>query len=299
MPSEEHEALVALLKTRRENAPEEPPSIEEIRTGFEEMTAVFPLGDDVACEPVKAGAVPAEWVRTADSRADRAILYLHGGAYVVGSILSHRELASRIARESRAACLVLDYRLAPEHRFPAAVEDATAAYRWLLASGLDAQRLVVAGDSAGGGLTLATLFALRDAGDPLPAAAVCLSPWADLECTGDSARPGAIDDPILQLDSLVEMGRMYAEGAEARAPLASPLYGDYAGLPPLLIQVGTREILVDDARRVAERAKAAGVDVALETEEGLIHDWHLLAATSPEAQRSVARIGEFVTKHTA
>ncbi len=294
MPSQEHETLVQVIQAR---PAQESPSIEEQRAGFEMLMSLFQTPDDVACEPVDAGGVPAEWIAAPGAQADRVILYLHGGGYVIGSINSHRELASRISRGSQARALSIDYRLAPENPFPAGLEDATAAYRWLLSTGVEPTRVVVAGDSAGGGLTLATLLALRDAGTPLPAAGVCLSPWTDLEGTGDSAKPGAVDDPMVQLDGLVAMGRHYLGGADPRDPLAAPLYADYTGLPPLLIQVGTREILLDDATRVAERAKQCGVDVTLEPWEGLIHVWHAFGPTVPESQEAVARIGEFIRKH--
>lgn len=298
MPSEVHEQIVQAMKAQRANAPAQAPSIEESRAGFEQMAELTPLRDDVVCRPVDAGGIRAEWVSTPESQDERVVLYLHGGGYVLGSIRTHRELASRIARAARARCLVIDYRLAPEHPFPAAVEDATAAYRWLLQGGVAARRLVVAGDSAGGGLTLATLLALRDAGDPLPAAGVCLSPWTDLEGTGDSAKPGTVDDPVISGEALAAMGGQYAAESDLRSPLASPLHGEYKGLPPLLIQVGTREVLLDDSVRVAERARAAGVEVSLETWDGLVHVWHMLAAAAPEAEQAVTRIGEFVAKHT-
>jgi acetyl esterase/lipase len=276
----------------------ENPTIEQSRAGFEQLAQMFPVPADVVSEPVEAGGIPAEWVSVPESRRDRVVLYLHGGGYVIGSIHTHRELASRIARDTQARALVIDYRLAPENPFPAAIEDATAAYLWLLSTGVAPSRIAVAGDSAGGGLTLATLLALRDARERLPAAGVCLSPWTDLEGTGPSAQPGGADDPLLQLAGLREMGRHYA-AHDLRNPLAAPVHGDYTGIPPLLIQVGTREILLDDSTRVAESARGAGVDVTLETWEGLIHVWQLFGPNIPEAQQAVARIGEFVRKHTA
>jgi len=299
MASEEHDKVVQAMVAQLANPPAQPPSLEEQRAQSDEASMATPLRDDVVCEPVDVAGVPAEWVSTSESEDARVVLYLHGGGYVFCSIATHRELASRIARASRARCLLLGYRLAPEHPFPAAVEDATAAYRWLLAEGVSPQHLVVAGDSAGGGLALATLFSLRDAGDPLPAAGACLSPWADLEMTGDSTKPGVVDDPLVTLESLTEMAQQYASESDLRSPLASPVHGNYRGLPPLLIQVGTRELLLDDSVRLAERAKAHGVDVSLETWDGLVHVWPLFAPAAPESDQAVARIGEFVAKHTA
>ena len=293
MPSQQHEMMVQMLQARPRP---ENPSLEETRAGFEQLGNMFPLAADVKIEAVDAGGVPAEWVRVPQSREECVILYVHGGGYVIGSLATHRSLVSRLARAAQARSLSVDYRLAPEHPFPAAVEDATAAYRWLLGSGVEASRVVIAGDSAGGGLTLAALLALRDAGDPLPGAGVCLSPWTDLEGTGASAQPGGADDPLLDLEGLREMGRHYLAKGDPRHPRAAPLYGDYAGVPPLLIQVGTRELLLDDARRVADKARAAGVDVELEEWEGLIHVWQMFGDGIPEAVEAVSKIGEFVRK---
>ncbi len=294
MPSPQHEMIVTLLTSR---PPIVAPTVEETRAGFEQMAQMFPLAADVTHERVNAGGVPSEWVRVPESRTDRVILYLHGGGYVIGSLNTHRELASRIARATQARALVIDYRLAPEHPFPAAVEDATAAYRWLLSTGVSPAKIALAGDSAGGGLVLATLLALRDSKQPLPAAGICMSPWVDLEGTGASAQPGGADDPLLQLDGLREMGRHYAS-SNLRHPHAAPLYASFRGLPPLLIQVGTRELLLDDSTRVAAKAKADGVDVTLETWDGLIHVWQLFGPDVPESRQAVERIGEFTRKHT-
>lgn len=294
MPSAQHEMIVQMLASRPAAAGA---TVAESRAGFEQLAKMFPLAADVRTETVDAGGVPAEWVSVPESRADRVVLYLHGGGYVIGSCATHRELASRIARSARARALVLEYRLAPEHPFPAAVDDALAAYRWLLGTGVAPARVAVAGDSAGGGLTLATLLALRDRKQPLPACGVCMSPWTDLEGTGRSAQPGGADDPLLKLEGLREMAGHYAK-ASLRDPLAAPLYADYRGLPPLLIQVGTREILLDDSTRVAEKARAAGVDVTLDPWEGLIHVWQLFGPNVPEAVQAVDRIGEFTRKHT-
>lgn len=293
MPSPQHEMVVQMLTARPRPAA---PTVAETRAGFEQLAQLFPLAADVTHENVSAGGVPAEWVGVPESRPDRAVLYLHGGGYVIGSPNTHRELASRIARATRARALVIDYRLAPEHPFPAALEDALAAYRWLVGTGVRPERIVVAGDSAGGGLTLATLLALRDAGGPLPAAGVCMSPWTDLEATGASAQPGGADDPLIDIPGLLEMGKHYA-AANLRHPHAAPLHASYRGLPPLLIQVGTREILLDDSKRVAAKAKEAGVDVTIEAWDGLIHVWQLFGPNVPEAQQAVARIGEFAQKH--
>jgi acetyl esterase/lipase len=191
-------------------------------------------------------------------------------------------------------CLAIDYRLAPEHAFPAAVEDASSAYRWLLDQGISASGLVLVGDSAGGGLALGSIVALREAGEALPAAAICLSPLTDLEVTGNSAR-GGVDDPMVSQDGIVMMAEAYLQGADLRDPRCSPLHADFSDFPPLLIQVGTREILLDDAKRVVARARAAGVEVVLEEGEGLTHVWQLYPHV-PESIDAVERIGRFILK---
>ncbi|MEE8166277.1 MAG: alpha/beta hydrolase [Myxococcota bacterium] len=295
MPSVEHEAVVESLNSQR--GTDTPATAEEMRASFEAMAGYFEaleFPSEVKQDPVDAGGVPGVWFTPPDARWGCAILYLHGGGYVVGSVATHRSLIARIARASGVRCLAIDYRLAPEHAFPAAVEDARSAYRWLLAQGIGATGLVIAGDSAGGGLALGSIVALREANDPLPAAAICLSPLADLEVTGDSAR-GGVDDPMVSQDGIVMMAEAYLQGGDLHDPRAAPLHADFSGFPPLLIQVGTREILLDDAKRVTASARAAGVDVVLEEGEGLTHVWQLYPHV-PESIDAVERIGRFVLK---
>jgi len=272
-------------------------SIEEQRAQMEVGLTQFQLPTDVRCDPVDAGGVPAEWITTPGVVAERVIYYLHGGGYVLGSINTHREMVSRLSRAASARVLILDYRLAPENPFPAAVDDSTAAYCWLLSVGVDPARLVIAGESAGGGLTVATLVALRDAGESLPRAGICLSPWVDLECLGESMVTKAEIDPVLTRDSTLMWAKAYLVDTDPRTPLASPLYADLTGLPLLLIQVGTAEVLFDDATRLADRARAASVDVILEPWDDMIHMWHSLAAILPEGQQAIDRIGEFIRQH--
>jgi epsilon-lactone hydrolase len=291
LASEELQALLEMMRSRP--VPEQPPTLEEMRANFELMAQ--PAAADVRCEPVDAGGVPAEWLTPEAADPERAILYLHGGGYVIGSINTHREMASRIARASGALTLLIDYRLAPEHPFPAAVEDAAAAYRWLLGQGIAPERLVIAGDSAGGGLTVATLVALRDAGDPLPAAGVCLSPWVDLEGIGESMTTKAESDPNVQRALLAMLSSAYLAGADPRSALAAPLYADLTGLPPLLIQVGTSETLLDDSTRLAAKAEGEGVTVTLRPYEDMIHVFQMFPVL-PEAQQAVEEIGAFVRR---
>ncbi len=273
------------------------PDMKGMRAVMEEM--VTPVPADVKCTPVNAGGVPAEWVVAPGAADDRFLLYLHGGGYVMGSVNTHREMVSRLSRAAGVRALILEYRLAPEHPFPAPVEDATAAYRWLLSQGTKPARTVIAGDSAGGGLTLATLLALRDAKLPLPAAGVCLSPWADMEGTGASMMTKAKEDPIVQKEMLLGMAKLYLGGADPKTPLAAPLHADFRGLPPLLIQVGSAETLLDDATRVAERAKSAGVKVDLEVWSEMIHVWQLFAPILPEGQQAIEKIGKFIREQVA
>lgn len=254
----------------------------------------FPRQADVAYEPVDAGGVSSLWVSAPGVAVDRAVLYLHGGGYVVGSLVSHQDLVARISRATNARVLYVDYRLGPEHPFPAAVEDAVAAYVWLLGEGFDAGRLAIGGDSAGGGLTVAALVSLRDQGHALPAAAVCISPWVDLEGLGDSITGKADMDPSVTQDVLKEMGAAYLGDADARSPLAAPLYADLTGLPPTLIQVGTHEILLDDSTRLAQAARDAGVDVTLEEADEMFHVWHAFAPMLDEGQEAIDRLGDFV-----
>lgn len=295
MASKELQAIIDIF--RSQPALGELP-LEEQRATLEASFSQFPLAPDVKCEPVDAGGVPAEFVTTPESDEERVIYYLHGGGYTLGSINSHREMVSRLARAAKARVLLIDYRLAPENPFPAAVEDSVTSYRWLLSSGARPNRVVIAGESAGGGLTAAALVALRDKGEPQPAAAVCLSPWVDMDALGESMGSKAELDPLLQRDFILEMARLYLGGTDPRTPLASPLYADLTELPPLLIQVGTAEVLYDDATRLAERAKSAGVPVILETWDDMIHMWHFFAAMLPEGQQAIDRIGEFIIDHT-
>jgi acetyl esterase/lipase len=291
MASEQLAMIVDMMKSMR---PASEPSVEEARASLDALTVGFNLPDDVKAEPVDAGSVAAEWITTPEGGGERTILYLHGGGYVIGSIRTHRDLASRFSRAAKARVLLIDYRLAPEHPHPAAVEDATAAYRWLLAQGVKPSRLAIGGDSAGGGLTVATLVALRDAGQPLPAAGVCLSPWVDLEGLGESMTTKADTDPMVQRDRLLGYAQHYLAGQSPRTPLAAPLYADLSGLPPLLIQVGSAETLLDDSTRLAERARKAGVAADLEIWDDMIHVWQAFAAVLPEGQQAIENIGRFL-----
>lgn len=280
-----------------------PPSdsltVAERRAQYERAEKVFPTPPEVKVERVSAPVAPAEWLRPPGAVAGRVVLYLHGGGYVIGSPRSHRHLAAAIAAAGHASALLLDYRLAPEHPYPAAVDDATAAYRWLLEQGVAPGHVVIGGDSAGGGLTVATLLALRDARLPLPAGGICISPWVDLTFSGASYRTRAAVDPIVKRPGIDEMARAYLGATAAQTPLASPLFADLRGLPPLLIHVGSDEVLLDDAVQLADRAKTAGVDATLEVWDRMIHVWHWFLPMLDEAQGAVDGIGRFIQSRAA
>jgi acetyl esterase/lipase len=254
----------------------------------------------VQSRPVVVNGVPAEWEIPPGAAKDRVILYIHGGAWVMCSPATHRRMVGQIAKAAGMAALSIDYRLAPEHPFPAALDDCLAAYRWLLAEGYTPGKIVIAGDSAGGNLTLATLLALREAGLPLPAAAVGLSPATDLTGTGESRRTRA--DKEVLLKGLIEGADVVAEytgGHDRRDPLVSPLFGDLSGLPPVLIHVGDDEILLSDATDFVARAQAAGVAAEVVVWPGMWHVFQIHAPALPEARRSVEQIGDFMRRQTA
>ncbi len=254
----------------------------------------YGLAADVGVEPASANGVRAEWTATANDARDAALLYLHGGGYVIGSLDSHRHLAAEAGRACGIAALALDYRLAPEHPFPAAVDDALAGYRFLLARGIAPGRIAIAGDSAGGGLVVAAMLAIRDGGLPQPGCGWCISPWVDMEMTGETMTSKAAADPMVQRAGILEMAKLYLNGADPRSPLAAPLYADLKGLAPLLIQVGASETLLDDALRLARLAGAANVRVDLQVWPEMIHVWHLFHPELKAGREAIASGAAFV-----
>lgn len=253
---------------------------------------------DVTVEPVSANGVPAEFTSTPTADPGRTILYLHGGGYVIGSLDSHRHLAAEAGRAAGARTLAIDYRMAPEHRFPAAVEDALSAYRFLLDGGDAPGRICIAGDSAGGGLAVAAMLAIRGAELPQPGCGWCISPWVDLACTGASMQDNAAHDPTVQRQGVLEFASIYLAGADPRAAIASPIHGDLHGLPPLLIQVGSAETLLDDSLGLARVAGLADVAVDLQIWPEMIHVWHLFFPVLAAGRRAIAAGGAFVREHT-
>jgi epsilon-lactone hydrolase len=258
----------------------------------------FGLANDVTLEKVSAGGVPAEWTTAPGADRGSAVLYLHGGGYVIGSLDSHRHVASEVGRASGARALAIDYRMAPEHPFPAAVQDALAAYRFLLDSGIKPGRICIAGDSAGGGLVVAAMLAIREAELPQPGCGWCISPWVDLTCAGASMQDNASRDPTVQKAGVLEMAETYLAGADPRSPQASPIFGDLRGLPPLLIQVGSVETLLDDALSLARVAGLADVYTELQVWPEMIHVWHLFHPMLAAGRRAIEAGGAFVRETT-
>jgi epsilon-lactone hydrolase len=271
-----------------------PADLAERRQRLDGLGAQYPLPADVRVEPVEANGVAAEWTATPGADPTRVVLFLHGGGYISGSLLSHRHMVAQAGREAGARTLALGYRLAPEHPFPAALEDAVAGYRFLLSQGFAPRRIVMAGESAGGGLAVAALVRLRDAGDPLPACAWLSSPWVDLENAGGTMETKAAVDPLISKPYLAELAGMYLHGADPRTPLASPLHADLRGLPPMLIQAGSAETLLDDAVRLAGAAGAADLRVTLQVWPDMIHAWHLFHPQLAAGRRALAEVGAFI-----
>ncbi len=266
------------------------------RKDFDARGLAYGVKPDVTVEPVNANGVRAEWTSTPQADRDAALLYLHGGGYVIGSLDSHRHLVSEAGRAAGSWALALEYRLAPEHPFPAAVDDALAGYRFLLARGYRPGRIAIAGDSAGGGLVVSAMVAIRDAGLPQPGCGWCISPWVDMEATGETMTTRAGVDPMVQQAGILDMARLYLNGADPRAPMAAPIYADLNGLAPLLIQVGAAETLLDDALRLAKTAGAADVRVDLQIWPEMVHVWHLFHPELKAGLRAIADGGSFVRR---
>ena len=292
MPSAESQQIKAMIVAA--SAVEATP-IKEQRSQWEEAFALVELPTEIQVDAVDVDGIPAEWITSKNISTDKVLLYFHGGGYALGSCKTHRDLAARLVRAGHVRVLLIDYRLAPENPFPAAVEDAIRSYHWLIEQGISTDALYIGGDSAGGGLAMATLVKLRDEGVALPHAAILISPWLDLAMTGNSITTCANLDPMVSYDGLHKMAQLYLGECDPTTPLASPIYADLQGLPSLLIQVGSDEVLLDDATRLAAKAKDAGVPVQLEVWEGMWHVWHGWANVGlPEADEAFEQIGRFV-----
>jgi monoterpene epsilon-lactone hydrolase len=295
------ELIDALRDQQKAAASQASQTLEQRRVAFAPGGRLHPVPDDVLVSEVAAGGVPAHWLTAPGADAGRVLLFLHGGGYELGSLRSDGELAARLGRAGGMRVLFVEYRLAPEHPFPAAIDDVLAAWRWLrVDADLSATSIAVAGGSAGGGLAVALLVATRDAGEALPAAAVLMSPTIDLTSSGASMTERADQDPISTPAMLGQYASEYLAGADPKTPLASPLFASLSGLPPLLVQVGTADLLLSDSERLAKAATEAGVDateagvdVTLEIGEGLPHVYQLMLGT-PEAAEATEQIGTFL-----
>ena len=289
MSNSEIAALRAIMAARPK-----PSNIAEMRQSIDARGLANPLPADVTVEKLDIGGIPAEWTHTPNADPQRAILYVHGGGYVIGSLDSHRHAYAEMGRAAETKVLALDYRLAPEHPFPAPIEDTLAGYRHLLAAGFKPGRIAIAGDSAGGGLVIAALVAIRDAGLPQPSCGWAISPWVDMEALGGSITSKAAEDPTVQKEGLAFMANTYLNGANPRDPLAAPMYADLTGIAPLLIQVGEAETLLDDSIRIAGIAGAARVPVTLEVWPEMIHVWHVYHRQLAAGRRAIIRGGAFI-----
>jgi monoterpene epsilon-lactone hydrolase len=285
----EIDAVRALLSSRPR-----PVGWAQRRERLDAVGSTSPIASDIRLEPIDINGVPAEWSLAPGSDPSRVLLFFHGGGYCSGSIASHRGMVTEVGRAAGVRTLAVGYRLAPEHPFPAALEDAGAAYGFVRDQGIAASKIVIGGDSAGGGLSLATMLTLRNAGKPLPGCAWLVSPWVDLQMTGASMTKKAEVDPLIQKPYLEELAAAYLAGTDPADPRVSPLHADLTGLPPLLIQVGSAETLLDDAVRIARRAGVADVPVSLEIWPHMIHAWHLWAAELEAGRRAIASAGAFI-----
>jgi epsilon-lactone hydrolase len=289
MSDPEIDAIRAILTSRPR-----PSDLAERRDRLDGLGRNYPAPADIRLEPVTANGVPAEWSASPTADPARAILFLHGGGYISGSIESHRPLATEIGRAAGARTLALGYRRAPEHPFPAALEDTVSGYRYLLEQGIAPHHIAVAGDSAGGGLTIALMVAARDRGLPLPSCGWCISPWADLDNDGATMETKAGVDPLIQKPYLMELAKAYLAGTSPRTPLASPLFADLRGLPPILIQVGSAETLLDDSVRLCGALGAADVVVTLEVWPDMIHAFPLFHQQLAAGRRAIEKAGRFI-----
>lgn len=264
------------------------------RKGMEKFGKMPKVPKGVSFETVDCNGVPSEWAIPNNIKTKGVVFYLHGGAYAMGSIATHRSLIANIALASKTKCLAIDYRLAPENPFPCAIDDSVNAYNWLLKQGIDPKKIVFAGDSAGGGLAVATMIRLKEENIPLPGAAVCLSPWLDLEGTGAQAEMLMKKDPMIDVAAMRVFARHYVTEEQLKHPLASPLHADLKGLPPMYIQVSLAEVLLDDTLRFEKKAKAAGVTVEVEIWKNTVHVWQIFGSMLPEAMKAIKKIGIYI-----
>lgn len=272
--------------------------VDDFRSIYEDFCSDLAIPEGASFENIDAGGVPCIWASGPGAATDRAVIHFHSGGYVIGSAEGYRAFGARLSTATRARVLLVHYRRAPEDTYPAAVDDALTAVRWVVSQGIPAKSIVISGDSAGGGLCLVTLQALRDEGDELPAAGIAISPWADLNLQDSATLQSNVDiDPLVKPDLLTMMAPMYAGDADVKDPRISPVFGDFKGLPPLLLMAGSLETLLDDARRATQAAKDAGVDATFVEGEGMCHIWPIFGDRLPEALQTLDEMGAFAAKH--
>lgn len=275
-----------------------PPELEERRRIYDERFSVFKLADDITITPVEEEDFKGEWLTPPDADLTRAVIYMHGGGYVRGSLKSHRHMVGEIARAAGCPAFHVDYRLAPEHPFPAGLEDVVAAFKHFVAKGITPQKIALGGDSAGSGLVVAAMVMLRDQNHPLPGCGWSLSGWFDLEARGASFVEKVAQDAYVRAEYIIQLAEQYLGDRDRHTPLAAPIYADLADLPPLLLQVGSAEVLLDDTMEFARRAGHANLDVKVEVWPNMQHVWHLFPDWLEEARDAIAAGGAFVKKHT-
>ena len=288
--------LDKILSNKKINPYSKNKSIQELRDEHRTSNKYVPLPKNTKWKRVNANGVPAEWIFCGNENSDSVFLFIHGGGYYRGSVEASRSIAARISAVSRMRCLSIDYRLAPENVFPAAIDDTYTAYKWLIKQNINPKKIVVGGMSAGGGLTLGLLLKLKDLKESQPAGGVPISPWTDMTQSGKTMHTNAYIDPIISKEYLDRMSKLYLGGVSPKSKLASPLFGNLKGLPPLLIQVGSAETMLDDSRRFAEKAKIANVDVEYENWKDMFHGWHGSAHILYEAKSAIQSIGNFCNR---
>ena len=296
MSSTELAQLITLLRSNELDLTSSP---QKARADFSASIGAAPVAADITFEAGKLAGLPVLASTTPGARTDQTLLYIHGGAFVIGNPTDYRSLSGELGRAAGVSTVSLDYRLAPEHPFPAAVDDCVAAYRALLEGGIKPADIVLAGDSAGGGLVIATLVAARDAGLPMPAGALTISPWVDLACTGNSMQSKIAADPSITREGLLANAELYLQGKPLTTPLASPLYADLRGLPPVFVQVGTAEVLLDDSIRLVGALGAADVPVHLSVWPNMPHVWHIFGFMLSEGRDALTEAGVFLTASLA
>ncbi|MDC0458013.1 alpha/beta hydrolase [Alphaproteobacteria bacterium] len=288
--------LKKIIDEKLKNPYTENKTINQLREETATASTLIPLPENTKFKRILAGDVYAEWITCGDVDKDKTFMFIHGGGYYRGSIAATRATVARISAEAKVRCLSIEYRLAPEHPFPAAIYDTYTAYNWLIKEGLNPKNIIVSGQSAGGGLCLALLLKIKENNNIQPKGAVALSPWTDLSQSGKTMITNANIDPVISKKYLDRMANLYLYKTPSNTPLASPLYGDLTGLPPMLVQVGSAETMLDDSKRFVEKAKEAKVDVQIEVWKDMFHGWHGSAHILKDAEEAIKSIGLFCRK---